>query len=270
MPSFTVSHLYDARRYPPHTHGEYQMIYVAAGRLHLIAGGATREVCAPAVMLLGSLVTHAIECVADVYDRTTVTIRPCAAAGILDDALLAAFAPHGADFSPVIPLTGESAREMHLLFAALEEESCDEFPGAADALVRLILIRLRRLSPVSFPARRGGVDSLADSVRRVLEADLAAKLPLAVLGERFHVSVYYLERVFRAQTGYSVGQYRLLCRIAAAREQLAASERPVAEIAASVGIPDVSNFSRYFRRETGCSPLEYRRMYGADAKKTSV
>lgn len=269
MASFTVTHNYDARRYPPHTHGDYQMIYVAGGRLHLIAGGVTREVCAPAVMLLGNLVTHAIECVTDLYDRTAVTIRPRAAAGTLDDALLAAFAPHGADFSPVIPLTGESAAEMHVLFAALEEESCDEYPGAADALVRLILIRLRRLSPESFPARRGGVDTLADGVRRVLEADLTSKLPLAALGERFHVSVYYLERIFRAQTGYSIGQYRLLCRIAAAREQLAATSRPVAEIAASVGIADVSNFSRYFRRETGCSPLEYRRMYGTDAEKTS-
>ncbi|MGM9652849.1 MAG: helix-turn-helix domain-containing protein [Eubacteriales bacterium] len=265
MPCAAVSHQYRARRYPPHTHGEYQMIYVVSGRLHLISGAGTREVRSPAVMLLGNFTTHAVECVTEEYERYTVTISPRAAAGTIDDALLAAFSPHGADFCPVILLAEESAREMDALFSALEAEaSSDSFPGAADALVRLILIRLYRLSPDSFaaPVSGGSAGKLAENVRRALEADLAEKLPLAALGERFHVSVYYLERLFRAQTGYSIGQYRLLCRIAAAREQLAMTSRPVAEIAASVGIADVSNFSRYFRRETGCSPLEYRQKYG--------
>ena len=52
-------------------------------------------------------------------------------------------------------------------------------------------------------------------------------MPLSALGERFHISVYHLERLFRARTGCSLGRYRLLCRIAAARELLATTEMSV-------------------------------------------
>jgi transcriptional regulator GlxA family with amidase domain len=126
-------------------------------------------------------------------------------------------------------------------------------------LVQLILLRLYRRFPSFFPRESSEFGGLAEDVRRVLESDLEEKITLSELGERFHVSVYHLERLFRAQTGYAIGRYRLLCRIAAAREFLATTEMPVGEIAEKVGIGDSSNFSRYFRRETGYTPQEYRK-----------
>ncbi|MCP5426341.1 MAG: helix-turn-helix domain-containing protein [Gammaproteobacteria bacterium] len=40
--------------------------------------------------------------------------------------------------------------------------------------------------------------------------------------------------------------------------RLSVSDRPVAEIAATLGYTDASNFARAFRRETGVSPRTYR------------
>lgn len=260
MSCVSVSHQYYAQHFPPHSHGEYQMIFVTAGEVRLKMGGRTHGVRAPAVMLLGNLEIHSFESVTEQYERYTVTISPRGARGVIDDRLLAAFLPHGGDFLPVIALSAETAAEMRVLFAALEEEADpSDFADAADSFVRMILLRLYRHSPASFPREEGVSGGLIENVRRALETDLEEKLPLAALGERFHVSVYHLERLFRAQTGYAIGRYRLLCRIAAARELLATTDLPVSEVAARVGIGDTSNFSRYFRRETGFTPQDYRR-----------
>lgn len=260
MPCAAVSHQFRARHYPPHSHGEYQMIYVTAGEVRLLFGGHTHAVHAPAIMLLGNLEPHSFESVTDEYERYTVTISPRDARQVIDERLLSPFLPHGGDFCPVIQLESHDATEMSLLFSALEEESSlGEFAEATDALVRLILLRLYRRAPHFFPRESGTSGTLIARLRRTLETDLEEKLPLSALGEQFHMSVYHLERIFHTQTGYSIGRYRLLCRIAAARELLATTDLPVSEIAARVGVEDASNFARYFRRETGFAPLDYRR-----------
>jgi len=260
MSCATIRHQFTAQHFPPHSHGEYQMIFVTAGQVRLFVGGRPYDVFAPSVMLLGNLETHSFESVTREYERYTVTISPRDARGAIDPRLLTVFLPHGGEHSPVIPLSPEAEEEMRIFFSALEEESSpSDFSDAADSLVRLILLRLYRRFPAFFPREDGESGGLAEDVRRMLEADLEEKLTLSELGERFHVSVYHLERLFRAHTGYAIGRYRLLCRIAAAREMLATTEIPVGEIAEKVGIGDSSNFSRYFRRETGYTPQQYRK-----------
>ena len=255
----SVSHLTRARHYPPHSHGEYQMIFVVRGEVRLSVSGSTYSVAAPAVMLLGNLETHSFESVTDEYERYTVTLSPAEARSAIDARLLAAFLPHGGQ-SPILALEADAAAEMRMLFSALAEE-CESpsVADGADTLVRTVLVRLLRHVPDAFPQKADSAGGLIEEVRRALESDLAEKLPLSALGERFHVSVYHLERLFRAQTGYSIGRYRLLCRIALARELLATTDLPVSEIAARAGVEDASNFARYFRRETGLSPQQYRR-----------
>ena len=261
MSCVSVSHQWRARHYPPHSHGEYQMIFVCDGKVRLNAAGRIYNVSAPAILLLGNLETHSFQCITDVYERYTVTISPKDAAGIIDETLLAAFLPHGGR-GCVIEIPSDSLPLYSALFAMLEEEAApDGYPGAAELLVQAILIRLYRNSPASFPRQSGGMNDVIASVRRTLEENLDEKISLADLGERFHVSVYHLERLFRTETGYPIGRYRLMCRIAAAREMLAASDIPIGEIAARVGIGDTSNFSRCFRRETGLSPIAYRKKY---------
>ncbi len=261
MPCTSVSHQNRGRHYPPHSHGEYQMIFVSAGEVKLECAGQAWHVCAPAIMLLGNLETHSFSRITEEYDRYSVTVSPQAAVGVIDERLLRVFLPHGGDRSPVVALDEAAASEMRVLFTALEEEAAQtDFPDAADTLVRMILFRLYRHAPQIFPPLSES-DSLTDQVRRVLENHLEEKISLQTLGERFHVSVYHLERLFRAHTGYSIGRYRLLCRVAAARELLVTTDLPVGEIAARVGIGDMSNFSRYFKRETGYSPQQYRRAH---------
>lgn len=76
---------------------------------------------------------------------------------------------------------------------------------------------------------------------------------------RLCVTAKYLSKVLRRTTGHTacfwIGEFR----IKEARQLLRSTQASVAEIAERLGFPDSSFFAKFFRRHTGCSPVEFRR-----------
>jgi AraC-like DNA-binding protein len=73
------------------------------------------------------------------------------------------------------------------------------------------------------------------------------------------VSEGYLSRCFTQETGLSLIHYLTRYRLQQAKRLLSSGDLPVTEIALKVGFSDGNYFSRAFRKETGESPLAYRR-----------
>ena len=71
-----------------------------------------------------------------------------------------------------------------------------------------------------------------------------------------------LKRRFKAATGLALIDYLQGLRIEEAKRLLEAGERPAEDVSAEVGYEDASFFRRLFRRTTGLSPGQYRRMFG--------
>lgn len=70
-----------------------------------------------------------------------------------------------------------------------------------------------------------------------------------------------LKRRFKAATGSSLRDYVQNLRVEEAKRLLESSRMPVDEISAAVGYEDASFFRRLFKRLTGLSPGQYRRMF---------
>lgn len=68
----------------------------------------------------------------------------------------------------------------------------------------------------------------------------------------------YLNDLSRLHSGRSLGRWLSDMRMSRARELLAESDRPIAEIGAAVGHDDPAYFSRVFRRIHGVTPLAWR------------
>ena len=75
----------------------------------------------------------------------------------------------------------------------------------------------------------------------------------------FHTSRMQLYRKLKAVTGWSVNSLIREVRIMEAKKLMKNGEMNISEIAYRVGFSDPLYFSKYFKKEVGVSPLQYRR-----------
>ena len=78
------------------------------------------------------------------------------------------------------------------------------------------------------------------------------------LASRFFTNKFYLTRIFKQVTGFTIREYLHIQRVQKAQEFLRSSLLPITEIALMVGFENVSYFEKIFRRYCMQSPREYR------------
>ena len=111
-------------------------------------------------------------------------------------------------------------------------------------------------------------------VRRAPHADSTAKRAETWLTDHFReidairqlleeidVPERSLKRRFKAATGSTLIEYLQNLRIEEAKRLLELGELPIDEVSAEVGYLDISFFRRLFKRLTGLTPGQYRRMF---------
>ena len=70
----------------------------------------------------------------------------------------------------------------------------------------------------------------------------------------------YLNRLVRTQTGHSAMDWIEISRLNLAKSLLKQGSLQISEIAAAVGIDDQSYFTRFFKKNEGYTPSQYRDM----------
>ncbi|MGE7823749.1 helix-turn-helix domain-containing protein [Paenibacillus sp. NPDC093718] len=85
-------------------------------------------------------------------------------------------------------------------------------------------------------------------------------LSLTALARETRTSEAYVSYFFKEQTGLNFSDYLEKLRMDEAKRELTSSDRPVSDIAASVGYLSLNTFSRAFKRVNGISATEYRRL----------
>ena len=104
-----------------------------------------------------------------------------------------------------------------------------------------------------------GARAWLEPVRERLHAQLDERPSLDELAASAGVHPVYLARSFRERYGVSIGEYLRRVRLDWAAAQLAATETPLAVLAAEAGFADQSHFTRAFKRHAGLTPARYRR-----------
>jgi AraC family transcriptional regulator of arabinose operon len=149
------------------------------------------------------------------------------------------------------------------LLAAIERLRADLFDPAmaqAEALATTatteILLRLQ-----GWNASRRHLDPRIAAVMDRLSADPSRPWSMAHLALQAGLSPGRLTRLFTAQVGRPPIAYLIGLRLDLAAQALAATDRPIATIAADVGFPSPFYFSRQFRRNFSCTPQAYRKRH---------
>lgn len=145
------------------------------------------------------------------------------------------------EYSPMLEIT----REFHSS-APLSTE-------IAASLLKTLLLKIHRASCPAHDA----VKIVKDYVRShymqpVTNAEMAR---LAGYHE------YYLNRVFKKETGKSIHQFLLDVRLNAIREKIRNSDLSLSEIAEETGFRSYPHMSGFFKERYGMTPREYRKAF---------
>ncbi|QYR19569.1 helix-turn-helix domain-containing protein [Paenibacillus sp. sptzw28] len=183
-----------------------------------------------------------------------------------------------------VHLNGVSVRAYYELFAAAQEEPVimvkpeTNLPAILRELIHLhrdksyrteligskLLVEL--VTELVLAAQQpdgpaGEVPGYIRAVMREIEQHYAEELALEYLAGLAAVSKYHLAKSFKRYMSISPGEYIINTRITHAKELLKYTGLPVAEIAANVGVDNVSHFIRLFKDREGDTPLVFRKKW---------
>ncbi|MEY8412245.1 helix-turn-helix transcriptional regulator [Lachnospiraceae bacterium 62-26] len=98
-------------------------------------------------------------------------------------------------------------------------------------------------------------------VIKEIETGFSSELTVQELSRRVYVTPQYLSRLFRRFLGCSAYEYLTVFRINKAREFLVSRpDMEVQQIAGKTGFSDTSHFIAMFKKITGFTPLEFRKL----------
>lgn len=93
-----------------------------------------------------------------------------------------------------------------------------------------------------------------------MEAHLAEPFDLDFLAGLCGMSRFHFSRSFHNTMGQSPSRWFIRRRVEHAKELLSQTNRSIIEIALTSGYESASHFAQMFRRETGISPRDFRKL----------
>lgn len=110
------------------------------------------------------------------------------------------------------------------------------------------------------PGAKAKIAEDAASYIRDNYADSEININMKELSQNANISYEYFRRIFENVFGVSPVKYLNKLRIDRAKELLNSGMYTVADVAFQSGFSDISYFSRFFKKETGLSPSEYKKV----------
>ena len=157
---------------------------------------------------------------------------------------------------------GEFAKLYESVGRSLTSNTLEGRLDAAADAYKLLILAIKTANSENSPHVTTAESRVVFSVTSFIDDHLSEPLPLDRLCEACgKVSRQYLCRVFKKQTGMTLGDYILSRRLVKAKDLLAHTRLSVSEIAAQSGFGSESYFHRCWKRTETDPPTKYRRIH---------
>ncbi|AZN43035.1 helix-turn-helix domain-containing protein [Paenibacillus albus] len=103
-------------------------------------------------------------------------------------------------------------------------------------------------------------DHITSFVFDYLEQHYAHDITLDMMADKLNITRSYLSTYFREKTGTYFVDYVNLIRVSRAKELLSRSDVKIGDAAARVGYQNINSFNRMFKKFTGVTPSEFRKV----------
>lgn len=102
-------------------------------------------------------------------------------------------------------------------------------------------------------------NSVVEEIKHHIRTHCGDELSRTSLAEIVYLNPDYLARLFKKETGISLGNYIIQARIKVAKHLLETTQLSVNTIASKTGYTNYSYFTKLFKQEIGFTPNEYRK-----------
>jgi AraC family transcriptional activator of pobA len=247
----------------------FQILLIEGGGGEMTYETATRPFEAPAAILVAPTVAHGFRFRPRETEGWVVSFTEdvAQALGEQSGAALARLRTLAGD--PVVPLRDAAeTRRLAALCADLHEEHClgrEGYRLAMRGLLALIAIEVVRLA--ASRARTGAVtlapaDATLDALRRLIEEHFRRERHVAFYAERLAMTADRLNDHLKRAAGITAGHLIRQRLLTEAKRQLVFTNQAIHEIAYELAFADPSHFARFFRKNTGTTPQEFRAARG--------
>ncbi len=125
------------------------------------------------------------------------------------------------------------------------------------SMLRLWVYFLRTVYWQNNPVSGSNMNQLGQ-IRDFLDANLTRSVTLDEVAQRFNISKYYLDKIFKKVYQTTPIQYHQNKRIEKAKELIQYGNMSLGGIAEALGYNDINSFSRAFKKVDGVAPSYYR------------
>lgn len=166
---------------------------------------------------------------------------------------------------PIILNLGIHDKILKLYIEMIKERSAKRFGYELNlnmlALQLLIeLVRHIQWTPSNItPYQYKKYSDLVSDIIFYLQENTDINVNLQKLGDKYLLNPRYLNRIFKGSTGYPIFQYHQNVKVEKAKKLLSTSNFTVLQIALELGFENSQSFSKFYKKMTGHTPIEYRK-----------
>lgn len=158
----------------------------------------------------------------------------------------------------VLPLDDKQTDRLQALFNAGTSSPFSQRPLLLSCIFDQINHALASgLKPIRISSTHGYIFEIV----ALLQESMSERIPIKELADRFHVGQTKLKADFKKVTGVPLHTFQLQQILHSARAQMAATNKPLAQIAYDYGFADETHLIRAFRKQYGETPGVFRRRY---------
>jgi AraC family transcriptional regulator, transcriptional activator of pobA len=243
----------------------FQILLIEQGGGEMSFEAATVPFSAPAAILVPATTAHGFRFKPQVTDGWVVSFTEDVADALGDQSgeALARLKALAAD--PIVPLASAGeAKRLAALCRELDEEASfarEGFRLAMRGLLALIAIEVVRLS--ASRARSGAVtlapaDARIEELRRLIEEHFRKERLISFYAGKLAMTADRLNDHVKRATGVTAGHLIRQRVLTEAKRQLVFTNQAIHEIAYDLAFSDPSQFTRFFRKQTGTTPQAFR------------
>jgi AraC family transcriptional activator of pobA len=243
----------------------FQFLLIESGGGDMIFEASTLSFAAPAVFVVPPNVAHGFRFNPNVTNGWIVTFTEDVAAAMGERAGEAVTQLRAIAAQPCIPLDNQDdVRRLSELCGNLHREALLARDGhrlAMRALLALIAVEIGRFA--ASRARSGSItlslaDATLETLQRLVEVHFRQLRQIGFYAGALAMTADRLNDHVKRATGVTAGHLIRQRLLTEAKRELVFTGRAIHDIAYDLGFTDPSHFARFFRKQTGMTPQDFR------------